>query len=274
MQFPYKVQKSVFKSGITLPGEVVKAFSPWQEIPAGKAIEVTIVWNKQSYKAQLRHVQQQGRTYHALRFDGYQEILLALKKEFIQTYLAAFSQELKFKSEGLYHRTNLDGGSQEILIIKPLAVDKVEFETLVKIPTPYNELFKEMIDRNVFGWLSNPNKADEFIQSSTDWFDIVELKKHQNANFVVYYLLDEKNRQLYIGSAENLVERVKPGRKEIPGWNKFRYDIIKPDHHEELRALEYYSIISFARILNNLGNKRTLGISDLTLTNKDYHYYK
>jgi hypothetical protein len=252
---------------------MVRAFSPWQEIPAGKAIEVTIAWNKKLYKAQLRHVQQQGRTYHTLRFDTNPVLLTELKKEFVQTYLAAFSQELKFKSDGLYHRTNLDGGNQEILMIKPITVDRIDLETLVKVATPYDELFKRMIDENVFGWLSSPDKADAFIQSSTDWIDISKLKEHKDSGYVVYYLLDEAGKKLYIGSAKTLGERVKPGRAEIPNWNKFRYDIIKPEHHSQLVALEYFSIMSFARILNNAGNKRTLGIADLTLVNKDYRYY-
>ena len=160
-----------------------------------------------------------------------------------------------------------------MVIIKAIAEDRIEMETFIKVETPYDGLFKRMIDKNVFGWLSSPDKADAFIQDSTGWMDISELKDHKDSIFTVYYLLDETDKKLYIGSAETLGDRVKPGRKEIPNWNKFRYDTIKPEHHSELRALEYFSIISFARLLKNTGNKRTLGINDLTLVNKDYRYY-
>lgn len=270
----FKINKSFFKWGVTLPNERVVDFIFGDEISAGKSREVNIIWKDKSYKTSLRHVHQKnGRGVHQLRWDNKYDLLSELKKEFIQSYIAAFSQEIKVKAANEYHRTKLDGGYQEVVIIKPIAIDRIELETFIKVETPYDELFKRMLDRNVFGWLSSPDKADSFIQDSTGWYDITELKNHKDSIYVVYYLIDEIGRKLYIGSAETLGDRVKPGRSEIPNWNKFRYDIIKPEHHSELRALEYFSIISFARILNNSGNKRTLGISDLTLVNKDYRYY-
>jgi hypothetical protein len=269
----FKINKTFFKTGITIPMERIADLTFGAPIPASTMREVKIIWEGKEYAANIRHVQQQGRTYHALRFDSSYELLTELKKEFIQSYIAAFSQEIKIKESGKYHRTNFSGGSQEVVIIKAIAEDRIEMETFIKVETPYDRLFKRMIDKNVFGWLSNPDKADAFIQDSTGWMDISELKDHKDSIFTVYYLLDETDKKLYIGSAETLGDRVKPGRKEIPNWNKFRYDTIKPEHHSELRALEYFSIISFARLLKNTGNKRTLGISDLTLVNKDYRYY-
>ena len=84
------------------------------------------------------------------------------------------------------------------------------------MPKPYDEFFKRMIDENVFGWLSSPDKAESFIQNSTTWYDIIELKDHKDSAFVVYYLLDEAGKKLYIGSAKTLGDRVKPNRAEIP----------------------------------------------------------
>ena len=62
-----------------------------------------------------------------------------------------------------------------------------------------------------------------------------------------YYLVDETNKQIYIGSAIRLGDRVKIGRKEIPFWNKFRYEILHPEYHSFLREIEYHSIMNFAK---------------------------
>lgn len=268
----FKINKTFFKSGITLPPDRVKDFTFGNGIPLGTMREVKIIWKGKEYRAILRHAQQERGSYHALRLDRDPELSSELKKEFIQTYIAAFSQEMKHSGEKR-HVTKLAGGSQEVVIIKPVTEDRIEMETFIKVETQYDELFKRMIDRNAFWSLISPNKADSFIQDSTEWLDLSKLKDHKGSIYVVYYLLDESEKKLYIGSAETLGDRVKPGRSEIPNWNKFRYDTIKSEHHSELRAIEYYSIISFARILKNAGNKRTLGISDLTLVNKDYRYY-
>ena len=112
------------------------------------------------------------------------------------------------------------------------------------------------------------------ITKSTQWFDIEELKKHEDIPYVVYYLVDDINKEIYIGSATKLGNRVKPGRYEIPGWNKFRYEIIHPKYHKELKAIEYHSIMNFARFFNNKGGLRTLGISEYNLVNKDYKFYQ
>ena len=52
------------------------------------------------------------------------------------------------------------------------------------------------------------------------------------------------------------------------------YAIIHPDYHKDLKEIEYHTIMSFAAFLNNKGNKSNCGISDYTLVNKDYKFYR
>ena len=63
--------------------------------------------------------------------------------------------------------------------------------------------FKKLVEENVFGWLSRV-KISQMITKSTKWIDIKELKKHEETNHVVYYLIDDGNREVYIGSAVRL----------------------------------------------------------------------
>jgi len=96
------------------------------------------------------------------------------------------------------------------------------------------------------------------------------LPEHKFQNHVIYYLIDEKNKQIYIGSATKLGNRVKEGREEIPGWNKFMYAIVHPKFHANLLEIENHTIMSFGRIMKNSKNIKHLNLSDYTLVNKQY----
>ena len=186
---------------------------------------------------------------------------------------AKYEYEIEKNINKKYSRTNLLGGNQEVLIFKSINYNTIELETFIKVETIYDNIFKEFVNRNVFGWISK-QEYNQIITKSTQWFDIKDLKKHEDIPYVVYYLIDDINKEIYIGSATRLGDRVKPGRHEIPGWNKFRYEIIHPKYHKELKTIEYHSIMNFARFFNNNGNLRTLGISDYNLVNKDYKFYQ
>ena len=200
------------------------------------------------------------------------ELIDILKEEFIQTYFAIESQKL-LKSKERKFQTKLLGGNQEVVIFKSISDNVVEFITFIKIETPYDNIFKSLVDQNVFGWLSKDNNK-QIITKYYSWKDISELDKYVNIPYVVYYLVDDINKQIYIGSAKRLGDRVKPGRHEIPGWNKFMFELVHPDFHEYLKEIEYHSIMSFAKFFLNNGNRNTLNISDYKLVNKDYKYYK
>lgn len=227
-----------------------------------------------SRHARFAHLNRKAGDVYQIRWDNNRELLFSLKQEFIQSYFAIESQNFAAKEQKRYYKTNLLGGSQEVVIFKPINSDLIKMETFIKIETPYDNIFKRLVEENVFGWLSDSkinNKS--FITKSTAWFDLADLYKYEDQNYVVYYLIDEQNKLLYIGSAIRLGDRVRPGRPEIPNWNKFRYEVIHPKYHPFLRAIEYHSIMNFASFFQNCGNLATLGLSGYTLVNKDYMYY-
>ena len=78
-----------------------------------------------------------------------------------------------------------------------------------------------------------------------------ELYKDEESPYVVYYLADTINKEIYIGSATRLGDRVKPSINEIPGWTVFRYEILHPKYLELLREIEYHLIMNFARFIKN-----------------------
>ena len=270
MEYYKKIDKSTFDGRITIPKEYWSYFINPDIEPWGTHRKISIKFKSKVYGGKFSFVMQStGRRVFQIFLDT--DLIKTLKKEFIQSYIAIESQ--KFLINDKKFHTELVGGNQEVVIFKPINENEIELITFIKVETPYDNLFKHLVDSNVFGWLSFETQQ-QMVTKYTKWMDISELKKHEDQNHVVYYLIDEANKQLYIGSATRLGDRIKPGRKEIPGWNKFMYAIVHPKFHENLKEVEYHTIMSFAAFMKNNGNKSNCGISDYTLVNKDYKYYR
>lgn len=267
IEYYKKIDKSVFYYGITIPVRYRDGFLQSKEIDKGTSRPVKIKWNKKFYDAYLINVdRKQTSPVLQLRYDSNIELLNELKTTFIQSYIAIESQ---FFNKSKKQRTKLDGGNQEVLIFKPINETEIEIKTFIQVQTPYDNLFKRLVEENVFGWLSKTN-SDYMITKSTKWFDISDLPKHLEAAYVVYYLIDENSKYIYIGSAIRLGDRVKPGRHEIPGWNKFKYEIVHPNMHHMLRRIEFHSINAFAYFFENKGNIETYSVSNYKLVNKNW----
>jgi len=86
---------------------------------------------------------------------------------------------------------------------------------------------------------------------------------------VIYYLADTKAKEIYVGKANRLGERVKPGRFEIPGWDKFRYDVVRPQYAHLLGRIEENAIRTFASILRNKSGLSSLQLGGYILANRN-----
>ena len=271
MEYYKKIDKSFFDGKTTIPEQYVPYFIEPQNEMWGSSRKVKIKFQGKDFDGNYCFVSQSsGRRVFQISFEG--ALVKALKNEFIQSYFVIESQKLLKKENSKFH-TSIVGGNQEVVIFKPISNDEVELVPFIKVPTSYDNIFKKFVEANVFGWLSNES-SNQMITKYSSWIDIGELNQHVNQNHVVYYLVDDNKKQIYIGSAKVLGSRVKPGRSEIPGWNKFMYAIVHPDFHAHLKEIEYHTINSFARFFANNGKKSTLSLSEYTLVNKDYKYYR
>lgn len=270
LEYYKKIDKSFYDKGITVPNKYIESFLQNVPVPQGSSRKINILFNKRKYEASFLFVNRtQASPVYQIRWDQNNELKNVLKKEFIQTYFAIKSQEYDSKSKDEYHVTNLLGGNQEVVIMRPLDLNTIELETFIKIETPYDNIFKRFVEENVFGWLSD-TKRDYLIVKTTKWFKKDEIVDHEDSPYVIYYLLDEKNKQLYIGSAFRLGDRVKSGRSEIPDWNLFKYDIIHPKYHHLLRRIEFHTIGAFASLMKNDGKIKPFEISSYKLVNKNW----
>ncbi len=270
MEYYKKIDKSTFDGRITIPKRYEHYFIDADNEEWGTSREIKLKFKSKNYSGKYSFVKQSGGR-KVFQICLSKELVKPLKHEFIQSYFAIESQKLL--NENGRFQTKIPGGNQEVLIFKSTDSNTVNLKTYIKVTTPYDNLFKNLVDSNVFGWLSKEDN-NQMVTKYTKWIDCKNIGKHIDQNHVVYYLLDENNKELYIGSAKRLGDRVKINRKEIPGWNKFMYAIIHPNYHKNLKEVEYHTIMSFAAFIKNNGSKSNCGISNYTLVNKDYKFYR
>jgi hypothetical protein len=270
LEYYKKIDKSFFDKGITIPNKYVDSFLQDKNVQIGSSRKIKIIYYGKTYDASLLFVNRKdAKPVYQIRWDQNIDLINVLKKEFIQTYFVIKSQEYDSKLKNKYYITNLLGGNQEVIIFRPVNSEIIELETFIQIKTPYDNIFKRFVEENVFGWLSSTNR-DYLIVKTTKWFTKKEIVEHEDTPYVVYYLIDEKNKELYIGSAIRLGDRIKIGRPEIPGWNLFKYDIIHPQYHHLLRRIEFHTIGAFASLMKNNGKIKHFEISDYKLVNKNW----
>lgn len=266
-----KIDKSFFDGKVTIPNDYIKCFVEMSEFDHSTSRKISIRFKNRLYEGKYCFVHQKnGRLVLQISYEN--DLINNLKQEFIQTHFAIESQKLLNTKDSKF-QTKLLGGNQEVVIFKYIDFSTIEFKTFIKIETSYDNIFKNLVEQNVFGWLSKENTS-QIITKYYDWKNIDDLYKYVDTPYVVYYLIDERNKEIYIGSAKRLGDRVKPNRPEIPNWNKFMFEIIHPTFHPYLKEIEYHSIMTFAKFLNNNGKKSSLKISDYKLVNKDYKYYR
>lgn len=278
---PYykKIDRSFFEWGIIIPKEYEYDFLYGEVIPLGSSREIDIIFKKKKYRAKLYHVNRKtAAPVYQLRWDTDRGLTNSFRHEFIHSYVILKSQkELHGKKK--FHdteikkfRSNLSGGQQEVVSIRPISTNSIQIEPFIQIHTEWNELFTRLADNNSFENIFSENN-DYLIQKSTNWISVDDYYKHESELSVVYYLANTSKKLLYIGKADNFGSRVKPGRQHQempPDWDLFRYDIIKPEYVHLLERLEDHTIRSFASVLSNKNGFSTLGIGEYTLVNKKW----
>ena len=169
-------------------------------------------------------------------------------------------------------RSQLPGGQQEVLTVQPIDSETVKFSVFIRIENEWNALFQRLADENVFAWMFDKERK-YLISRSTDWISRKDFGKHKHANNVIHYLAHTKKKLLYIGKAESLGTRVRPGQKHqemLEDWDLFRYDVIKPEFSNILERIEDHTIRAFASILRKDKNYSSLNLTPFKLVNRKW----
>jgi hypothetical protein len=267
LEYYLKIKLSCFDSGFTIPKEYIDCFIQNEDIPLSSSRKIKLVFQNKEYDANILYANiKKGKPYYSLRFGT--DFIRKLKEEFIYSYVR-YEDDLINGIKNKYYN--------EVLKFKPVNPSLFQLETFIKQDTEFNHLFSKLVQEDFFGWLKpESNEREQLIVEISGWLDIPSLlkdKKIKDKVNVIYYLIDEAKKEIYIGSADKLGDRVIVGRKEIPGWNKFRYDNIKTEYKHLKQRVENQIINAFAMFLeSNLKNVSPFSISKYKLVNKTcYH---
>ena len=133
----------------------------------------------------------------------------------------------------------------------------------------FPELFQQLVRSHVLKDMENRllHKGDfKFIKEN--WKPRHESVQFLERSNIIYYLLDTKNKLLYIGEGEHS-DRIFHRHAEILSWDFFRVDCLPLWLSRSQRLeLERLTIRSFAAILTNPSKVPTKQISEYKLVNK------
>lgn len=260
-----KVDKTLLNYGFTFAvsgNPYIKLFEGKKKLKPHEYRNVIIKIGKYEYPARMGASGERpfrGKIYPSAYRILYssKDISKELSKIFISSYIKVLSGKKLTKAN-----------SEEVLEVTPMGDNKIRFSPYVRIKTDYDKLFQKFVESDVFGWLYFKQKEHLFLRSPNEWISKRKLKEHKDAKYCIYYLLDEKNDQIYIGSAKDLFIRLNSHRPEIPNWSKFRYEKLRPDFAKFLHRIEAHTIKSFATLFKNKLKIPNLGLSKYELMNR------
>ena len=264
LSFYKKVDKSLLLYGFTFAtsgSPYVKLFEKKHKLKPKDYRAITILLNGKKYPARIGATG--SRIFKGKKYPVAYRVLYGSKltKEIDKIFISSY---IKMQSGKKLTKTN----SEEVLEVTPLSEELVRFRPFVQRKTDYDNLFEKFIDSDVFGWLYLKQKEKIFLKSPNSWIPKEKLKDHKHVKYAIYYLIDTNNEELYVGSAKDLYSRLNTNRSEIPCWNKFRYDTLRPDFRKFLERIEHHTIRAFASLLKNRMKISSIDLCKYKLMNK------
>jgi hypothetical protein len=230
--------------------------------------QVKIRFNKKLYHARVTYSFNKDTSYQIFLPDDFVE---QLKDTFIMSYMRSLEQRLR-KNNKEYEDRDLE---KEVPFWEFLDIE-YDGETKIfhckahyKQEAIFPELFKQFINSHILKGIENKllNKG-EFKFIKENWRRRSEFEKSLVRKNFIYYLIDTKNKLLYIGESDHN-KRLISKRAEIPDWDYFRVDFL-PEWMTRGQRLELERLIirSFASLLKNLKSVKSHIVSDYLLVNK------
>ena len=268
-----KVDSSLFNKAHTpIPNWCAKAWNIEAIFGTNTSRKIPAAQVKMKFKSKLYDARV---TYSFNKDTDYQiflskEFVEQMKDSFIMSYMRSLEQRLR-KGDKKYLTADIE---EEFPFWEFLDIEFDSKNRTFICKAHYNqkpifpELFKQFISSHILKGIENKllEKGDfKFIKDN--WKPRSELGKYLNRNNIIYYLIDTKNKLLYIGESA-YTKRLSQVRSEIPEWNFFRVDFL-PEWMNRNQRLELERLIirSYASILPNNKNIHSMSISNYRLVN-------
>ncbi len=207
------------------------------------------------------------------KFNFSKDLADDLKKTFVMSFMRSIEERLRLNKPEIYQNLKIEEEIPfwEFIDLEFNSSKKEMFLTAHYIQKPvYVELFKEIISSHVLNDIENQLDGKiEFKIAKKDWRPKEELYSEIDAKNVIYNLIDTVKKEIYIGEAESLISRFSAERKEIPGWNYYRFDSL-PNGLSKAQRLEIERLIirTFASFFENNRGIDSKKVSDYKLVNK------
>jgi len=226
--------------------------------------DIVIKIKSKKHKAKIKLVKQDNqfgqRDVVQIFYPRNINLTKALRNEFIYSYAATIN---KAKSK-----------LKEIMELSHSQDNEFKIKAIAKQDSDFNEMFRFMENKNLFEYWQNEKKGKKnnklFIYQTKNWISVNDLKKYSNRNNVIYLLYHSKKKEIYIGQAQILGNRVTKGkgRKGLDDdWDKFKFFELNPEYSNLIDFVEMFSVRMYASILENQVGIKELKDKSIKLVN-------
>ncbi|MGD1055224.1 MAG: GIY-YIG nuclease family protein [Nitrososphaerales archaeon] len=256
-----------FYYGFDLRKRIARQFIDYFHLGEGHLVtDVILVIRGKPHRAKIRMARQRDPKYPQrdvvqIFYESEQETLKALRKLFLYSYATTIDKK----------RPRL----KEIMQLGHLGDNRFEVVPFARQETDFDGMFNFMEDKNLFDYWKDYKKggkqANFFINFSKKWLDARELEDYKDRINVIYLLYHSENKQLYVGKANRLGDRVKNGIGRVglaDDWDRFMFFEINPDYNAFIEQIEAFVIRTFASLLENNVGMAPLNEKGIKLVNK------
>lgn len=226
--------------------------------------DIVIKIKSKKYKAKIKLVKQDNqfgkRDVVQIFYPSNINLTKALRNEFIYSYAATIN---KAKSK-----------LKEIMELSHSQDNEFKIKAIAKQDSDFNEMFRFMENKNLFEYWQNEKKGKKnnklFIYQTKNWISVNDLKKYSNRNNIIYLLYHSKKKQIYVGQAQILGNRVAKGKGRNgldDDWDKFKFFELNPEYSNLIDFVEMFSVRMYASILENQVGIKELKDKSIKLVN-------
>ena len=219
--------------------------------------KTTISFNEKTYSGAVTELPTSKRSNPQYRLWFKDEDLREeLKLKYTMSYMRHVEESIRAKDKKNNERINTLEEEIPFFEFLDIEYDKAKniflFTSHYIQKTIFPELFKSLVSspkvKEIDNYI-NKNDVNKILTFNDDWRDIESFQIEIGATNVIYFLINKKKRQFYIGEATNLISRFSSG-KYNKNWDYYRYEKL-PKNLENYRVIIEESYIrSFSKLLN------------------------
>jgi hypothetical protein len=268
-----KVDSSLFRqNGTTIPQWACKMWGIEEDFSSCTSrthpdSTVQVEFKGRQFKGWVT-IAKEGRKTPAYRLWYAPKLSYELKDAFVMSFVRDIEDRLR-KSNGTNEKSIEDYiPFWEFLDIEyQREAKQFYFQAYYTQKPVFSELFKRFIESPVLHKIDDELKdKPPFRIYKTKWRPRKELEFELGANNVLYFLIDTKNKLLYVGEAAKRIDRLRQDHSSIPDWDYFRYNVLPDELFPHIVTLERMIIRDFASFLQN-EYLEPIRISDYKLVN-------